>query len=94
MVLPAASQFIGVWHLAAALQAVGRVPPHPHANSQSRLMERRPVHAHALQQDLPVQAVGLLPGKAKTVYLCKLWISQWTAVYGQHLLKSQIVIVL
>jgi hypothetical protein len=76
-VLPAASQFIGVWHLAVALQAVGRVPPHPHANSQSLLMERRPVHVHALQQDLSVQAVGFLPGKAKTVYLCKVWVLQW-----------------
>lgn len=94
IVLPAASQFIGVWHLAVALQAVGLVPPHPHANSQSLLMERRPVRAHALQQGLSVQAVGLLPGKAKTVYLFKLYISQWMAVYGQHLLKSLTVIVL
>jgi hypothetical protein len=68
-VLPAASQFIGVLHLAVALQAVGLVPPHPHGNLQSLLMERRPVHAHALQQDLSVQPVGLLPGKTKTVFV-------------------------
>jgi len=51
-------------------------------------MEHHPVHAHALQQDLSVQAVELLPGKAKTVYLCTLYISQRMAVYGQHLTKS------
>lgn len=93
-VLPVASQFIGVWHLAVALQAVGLEPPHPHANSQFLLMEHRPVHAHALQQDLSVQAVGLLPGKAKTVYLCKLYILQWMASYGQHLLKCLTITVL
>jgi hypothetical protein len=87
-VLPAASQFIGVQHLAVALQEVDLVLRHPHANSQSLLMEHLPVHAHALQQDLSVQPVGLRPGRAKTVYLCKLQIWQWMAVYGQHLLKS------
>lgn len=85
-VLPAASQFIGVWHLAVALQAVGRVPPHPHANSQSLLMERRPVHAHALQQDLSVQVVGLLPGKAKTVNFASYeFCNEWHFMVGIYL---------
>lgn len=69
---PAASQFIGVLHLAVALLAVDLVPPRPHANLQCLLMEQLPVHVHALQQDLSVQLVGHPLGNATVICLCKL----------------------